>query len=94
MILSPLLFIPSLYSHSNLKNFFVPSHFSTDLITISDAAGATIAMLQAAKKDYIVYIPVAKHAVSYMNGIYVWELTNTVYTKLEETKSRKCVDSP
>ena len=43
----------------------VPSHFYTDLITSSDAAGA---MLQAAKKrDYVVYTPVAKHAVSYMN---------------------------
>ena len=65
MILSPSLFMPSLYSHSNLKNF-VPSHFYTDLIASSDAAGA---MLQAAKKrDYVVYTPVAKHAVSYMNA--------------------------
>ena len=48
MILSPLLFMPSLYSHSNSKNFtlLVPSHFYTDLITSS--AGA---MLQAAKKE-------------------------------------------
>ena len=29
-----------------------------------NAAGATVSMLQAAKKDYIVYRPVAKHAVS------------------------------
>ena len=51
MILSPLLFMPSLYSRSNSKNFYilhVPSHFYTDLIRSSDAAGA---MLQAAKKE-------------------------------------------
>ena len=29
-----------------------------------NAAGSTVSMLQAAKKDYIVYRPVAKHAVS------------------------------
>ena len=51
----------------------VPSHFYTDFITSSDAAGA---MLQAAKKDYVLYTPVAKHAVSYMNAkcTYIWEL--------------------
>ena len=67
MILSPLLFMPSLYSYSNsIFTLLVPSHFYTDLITSSDAAGA---MLQAAKKrDYLVYTPVAKHAVSYMNA--------------------------
>ena len=55
MILSPLLFMPSLYSHSNSKKFtlLVPSHFYTDLITSSDAAGA---MLQAAKKETTYYI--------------------------------------
>ena len=54
MILSPLLFMPSLYSHSRIFTLLVPSHFYTDLITSSDAAGA---MLQAAKKrDYVVRI--------------------------------------
>ena len=68
MILSPLLFMPSLYSILIRRIFtlLVPSHFYTDLITSFDAAGA---MLQAAKKrDYVVYTPVAKHAVSYMNA--------------------------
>ena len=41
------------------------------------------------------YTPVAKHAVSYMNANARMGalLTNTVYTKLEETKSCKCVAS-
>ena len=49
MILSPLLFMPSLHSILIRRIFrlLVPSHFYTDLITSSDAAGA---MLQAAKK--------------------------------------------
>ena len=47
MILSPLLFMPSLYSHSNSKNFYITCPLSF-LITSSDAAGA---MLQAAKKE-------------------------------------------
>ena len=82
MILSPLLFMPSLYS--NLKNFYITCPHSF-LITISDATGATIAMLQAAKKDYVVYtpVPVAKHAVSYMNA------KCTYYAK-----SCKCAASP
>ena len=44
MILSPLLFMPSLYSHSNSKNFYItcPLSFYTDLITSSDAAGAML----------------------------------------------------
>ena len=47
MILSPLPFMPSLYSHSKSKKFYITCPLSF-LITSSDAAGA---MLQAAKKE-------------------------------------------
>ena len=85
MILSPL---PSLYSHSNSKNFYTTCPLSL-LITIPDAADHISATsiqqcYKQQKKDYVVYTPVAKHAVSYMNEkcTYGSLLTNTVYTKL------------
>ena len=65
------------------------AHAHRGLITIPDAAdhiGATSIQqcYKQQKKDYVVYTPVAKHAVSYMNAkcTYGSLLTNTVYTKL------------
>ena len=90
MIWSPLLFMPSLYSHSN---FYITCPLSF-LITILDAAdhiGATSIQqcYKQPKKDYVVYTPVAKHAVSHMNTkcTYGSLLTNTLYTKLSHVCS-------
>ena len=74
MILSSLLFMPSLYSHSN---FYITCSLSFLITSIQQC-------YKQQKTDYVVYTPVAKHAVSYMNAksTYGSLLTNTVYTKL------------
>ena len=64
------------------KNFYITCPLSF-LITIPDAADHIgTRSIQQCYKDYAVYTPVAKHAVSYMNAkcTYGSLLTNTVYT--------------